>query len=74
MSCFIFDLQETFLRDIQPEELIQDKKQLKLIQECLHEICPDSNSIENKPWIECCVRSYSNKDGTGYQIFDTVIA
>ena len=73
-DCFPFHLQETFFRDITPEELIQNKKQLKFISECLQQICPENCNQEDKPWIECCVRSFSNSEGTGYQIFDTVIA
>lgn len=62
-----------FFQDVEPEQLLQNPPDFTQIQDCLTQICPPNTKLEERPWIECCLKSYCVKEGTGYQIFDTVI-
>lgn len=62
-----------FFQDTEPEDLLKDESYLEQIRDCLNQICPLDKNMEDRPWIECCLQSYSVAQGTRYQMFDTVV-
>lgn len=62
----------TFFKDIEAVEAFKNKKLFQEVKDCLLQICPEGD--EAKPWIECCIKSYSSEEGTGFHIFDTAVA
>lgn len=69
----LFGLQVTFFQDLEPEEIVKKPANLDQVRLMLEQICPSGQALRELPWTECCLKSYSNNQGTGYQIFDTVI-
>ncbi|XP_053376763.1 protection of telomeres protein 1-like [Mercenaria mercenaria] len=60
-------------QEIEPEDLLKDESSFVQIKDFLTQLCPLDLTVEERPWIECCLQSYSVTQGTGYQIFDTVV-
>ncbi|KAL5014628.1 hypothetical protein ScPMuIL_008898 [Solemya velum] len=63
----------TFLKDLEPIAVLLDESKLLEIQDYFKQICPPDVALADKPFIECCIKSYNTKTGTSYQIFDTCI-
>ena len=67
-------LQVKFLKGIAPDEVLSKKRALEAVQDCLDQICPPNSQLPQRPWLECCLFSYTGQAGTRFQIFDTAVA
>ncbi|XP_064605161.1 protection of telomeres protein 1-like [Liolophura sinensis] len=60
-----------FLRGTKPEDVLKDSRTFKRVRCDLMALL---GTDQSKPWLECCIKSYSSQAGTCYQIFDTTLA
>ena len=78
LGIFIFDFQTTLLNGISAASVLKDKQSWYEVKNCLTKLCPSlgstSNDIQDNPWMEACVMSYTSVNGVCYQMFDTCMA
>ena len=60
-----------FFKSTSPEEVLKDSSSQGEITQWLTQLCPPEG---NRPWLECCVCSYTGLSGVCYKIIDTTIA
>ncbi|KAJ1104989.1 hypothetical protein NDU88_002397 [Pleurodeles waltl] len=77
LDAYLWNCSEQFFQIQASEILVNDAMQEKL-HDVMNILCPSRAKLDDHPWLECCIRSYNNKDetkpGVLYQIFDTVFA
>ncbi|ELU00652.1 hypothetical protein CAPTEDRAFT_225881 [Capitella teleta] len=62
-----------FLHDFSPSDVLLNEDLFASVSRSLLEICPKPTQTfdANRPWIECCVMSFSRNTDKKYLIFDT---
>ena len=67
---------EHFFHDTPAVNLLRDRERYNALYEELHQMSPvvAENELEDCPWAELCLMSYTTQHGTCYQIFDTTLS
>ncbi|XP_053878872.1 protection of telomeres protein 1 isoform X2 [Malaclemys terrapin pileata] len=76
LDAYLFDYEKFFqipASEVLTSSLLQEKMEM-----IMNILCPPGTKLDDLPWLECFIRSYTVKDGMEqqvcYQIFDTVVA
>ncbi|XP_043943278.1 protection of telomeres protein 1-like [Protopterus annectens] len=77
LEAYLWDEAEKFLR-MPASDVIADHALQEKLQTLMRMLSPPGRNIEDRPWLECCIKSYCIEEGGNrrvcYQVFDTIIA
>lgn len=64
-----------FFDGLTPQTVINDKDAYNRLLDFLHLMCPTEKVLSQRPIMECCIKSYFNRETSlvCYQLFDTVL-
>ncbi|XP_006008350.1 protection of telomeres protein 1 isoform X1 [Latimeria chalumnae] len=77
LDVLLWDDAEKFFQ-FSAAEVVHHEAFQEQLQMVMDRLCPGGTSIDDRPWLECCIKSYHIKNGSdlqiNYQMFDTTVA